>query len=260
MRPGMPRLRALVALAPSLLALALGCSSAPDPTPAVSDVIGGAATTDFPDVGQLTSGCTATLIHPRAMLTASHCCQRDTSCKKVKIGGRTVGASPINHPEFTVAPNGGITPSVDVSILVLDQRIDDVPLRRLATTLPAVGRPIRFVGFGCNAFGGAGYGTKRTGTNEVAFFGANVDGNDHARFAATFGWYSRPLASLDGGTPNDDANICPGDSGGPTFWEEGGELVVAGVHTLVGSTFGYSCLVTANRTWIDAQLAKLDGG
>lgn len=251
----MPSLRAASL---SFFILAAGCSAGPEASTAPSDVIGGVSTTDFPDVGQITSGCTATLIHPRAMLTASHCCQRETSCKKVKIGGRTIGTTATNHPDFVVAPEGGITPSVDVSILVLDERVDDIAPRRLAVTPPATGRPIVFVGFGCSAFGGAGYGTKRTGTNEIDFFGANVDGADQARFAHTFGWHSKPLASLDGGTPNDDANICPGDSGGPTFWQEDGKPVLAGVHTLVGPTFGYSCQVSENRAWIDSQLAKLE--
>ena len=81
---------ALSSLVLVLLAAACSSSTGDDVASDTSEVIGGDATTSYPDVAQITSGCTATLVHPRALLTAAHCCQRETSCKRVKIGGRAI--------------------------------------------------------------------------------------------------------------------------------------------------------------------------
>ena len=142
-------------LAVACLVLLSACSArddAPTDGTAEDEIIGGETTADYPDVAHITSGCTATLIHPRAMLTAAHCCQRATSCKAVSIAGRRIRTEPVNHPDFQVAPDGGISPNFDVSILVLNEAVTDVRPRKLARSAPYVGLPIRFIGFGCSAF------------------------------------------------------------------------------------------------------------
>jgi len=68
-------------------------------------VIGGEPTLAYPDVAHVTSGCSATLIHPRALLTAGHCCQSASACKQVVLGGRRLATRPIVHPSFFIAPD-----------------------------------------------------------------------------------------------------------------------------------------------------------
>ena len=94
-----------LSLALALLGFA-ACAPASQTSNDAPEIIGGSTTDEFPDVARITSGCTATLIHPRVMLTAAHCCQRETSCKQVTIGGRTIGVTAKNHPDFTVAMLG----------------------------------------------------------------------------------------------------------------------------------------------------------
>ena len=140
---------------------------------------------------------------------------------------------------------GSITPSYDVAVLILDEPVTEsvatpVPL---AAASPTIGTPITFVGFGCDDPDKTGGGIKRVGTNEVEMIGESSVGSRTDLYFGTFGWR----------TTAGEADICPGDSGGPAFWSEGGERVVAGVHTLGSQPFGqhgFSTTVSRHRDWI----------
>jgi hypothetical protein len=159
------------------------------------------ATWAKPEVGQLTVGCTATLIHRQFILSAAHCLPypfmpdgttvtfRDTSGVVLDTEElRDVWFHTIEQLEadpFHV----GLAMNTDVAVARLANPVPTtVPRARLAQVLPDYGQTVNTYGFG-------GFGTTTCGP---------ADGNKRM-----LSWTFAAVPSPGG--------FCPGDSGGPTF-------------------------------------------
>jgi len=162
----------------------------------------------------LTNGgmCTATLVGLRTVLTAAHCIQPGQKHRFVVANSYWQAESAQRHPSY--AP-----PSTDNDLgLVLLKQAPPVKYSSISTTPPTVGQALTLVGYGATSQSGTGSGTKRVGYNKVSYLSGQ-----------------RIMIS---GSSGSNANLCFGDSGGPTFAEINGHTVQVGVHSTIAGTCG----------------------
>ena len=186
-------------------------------------ILGGEPTPEFPDcvaVGKPDQWCcSGTLIAPDVVVTAAHCDAGGCNAR-VFIGpdvtrprdGRVIGVREVMTHELYPAAK----PFDDLTVLLLADRVDDVPPRRIASPQAiASAISVRLVGYGTTEPGGlAGYGQRR-------FVDVPLASPD-----AAYG--ARPETEFVAGRPFLERDSCPGDSGGPAYVDEGGEWVLAG--------------------------------
>lgn len=194
----------------SLVALALGLSACEAPggfrprSVAPADVtrgelVGGSYTYERPEVGSIAIGggwCTATLVGPRLVITASHCVDYRS---REAIGNygtfeirRRSGDSQVYRVQRIAAYMGSaevIGPD-DVALLELASSVppDVATPAGLVTSEPARGTPVTIYGYGCQRRGGGGAFSKQ-------------------KIRTTWGAVT--------------STLCPGDSGGPTITDDG---------------------------------------
>ena len=155
-------------------------------------LIRGEYTYERPEVGSI-SGCTATLVGPRLVVTAAHCLGYGTRNTPGRYGSfeirRRSGDSQRFSIERYVSYGSNVGP-------------DDVAIIRLATAVPAeVATPARLASVNPDAGAGVtiyGYGCQRRGTRSS--------------------WAKQKVRVTWG---RSSANLCPGDSGGPTMTDDG---------------------------------------
>lgn len=190
------------------------------------------------DLGGRQSTCTASLITPELLLTASHCTEeyikmgfprdgviqvsRVFPSPDVQDGPAYRVADIINHPEY-VSDNGGGKPKNDWGVVILEEPVTDVEPVWINTTPlddeTTTGTELVSVGYGItDAATQRGAGTRRS----VPILVSNVQGQF--------------LESLTQQNPT-QGNLCSGDSGGPQYHiEDDGRVVQWAVHSWADQT------------------------
>jgi V8-like Glu-specific endopeptidase len=181
-------------------------------------IINGIPTNERPEVGIITnSGCTATLIRPRVILTAAHCVNYQT-------GPRSDGFLTGNGEFFAIDyVSSRISSGLGWGDLAVARLTSAVPPSSAVPTPNAYGdaganEVVTVYGYGCtDRVSEVGYGTKRK---------------------YTFPYYMRYQLDL----------LCPGDSGGPTILPSRGVVQVNSGYYLEGGDIYGS--VADNHSWV----------
>ncbi len=149
------------------------------------------------------SGCTASLIGPRVMITAAHCGKSDTS-SVFEVQGKSYSTINERSPLYPAKDH-------DMMLGLVDKPVEGIRYHSVATIPAKVGDGLFLYGYGCiNPGGGGGNdGILRTGKSEISSF-SNWDF----------------IAKKPGG-----AALCFGDSGGPGFLEVDGKKWQIGVNS-----------------------------
>lgn len=224
-------------------------------------VAGGEETSAWEEVGALyaysdSAGgvevCSATLLSPRAALTAAHCVEKVESWaaggfRVYFLQGPSVDAftrvtelsSITGHPDWNPR-----TVTWDIGLATLREPVDTLPAALPATAMDDtwLGRPVTLVGWGNVDLEENGSGVKRAGASVVS---AVADD----QFQTTGG----------------PASSCPGDSGGAVFDDASGAIVGVVSWGTVDASAEHPCgtvqghaRVDAATDWIAEQLAAID--
>jgi len=210
-----------------------------------SAIVNGNTDSGHPYVGVLhsgnISGCTATLIGHRTVLTAAHCVLTENAPYQLLqpvhfyVGGfsgtKYTATSVTTHPSYA----GGN--KADIAVVRLAYDVAGITPAIIASSAPKATEVVRLVGYGKTSEGGPDdFGTKRVAQNSI--------GQIFAQYFSVYG----ASGSL--------GNLCDGDSGGPTFATRNGKEVLVGVHSTKGGTCGQEgndMRVDAFHGWIAAE-------
>lgn len=177
-----------------------------------------------------TGGCTATLVHPRAISTAQHCGIPSAIQFGIQAG---------DGPSVAVTSCVG-DGSQDAMLCELAEEVTQVPVTPVLFGCEAdmylqPGQPVVMAGFGQTSFG-VGGGTKL--------------------------WANQTISAVEPGRvivgeAGDGTSPCPGDSGGPVFVQvDDGSWRVFG--TVLGGTTQTPCNSAADFQRIDAVVANFE--
>lgn len=226
------------------------------------------------------SGCTGELISAFSILTAGHCINPYVSSTPTVTfaDGTQITGSYIIDPTYaaTINPSTGLGTSTLGSDLAVINLISTAPswatvYGLYSGTLPT-NQTLTVAGYGNTGVGlsgdsGSGYGTLRAGQNVYLGNGATtytIQGPTFNQQSFDLGWSSNLLiGEFDNGYAAYDSLgylgnsntviIDHGDSGGPTFYNNGGVEMLIGVHDLL------TCVANASQQCVDSASTSLNG-
>jgi hypothetical protein len=215
------------------------------------DIIGGIVTCSYPGVGKLASSsgiCTATLVAPDMVLTAAHCLgfgSADPAPAGVTFQINNYGTTCGTSSTYSVARyfSFGANGANDVAIAQLASPVPSAvatPMR-FATAVPPLNTGATIVGHGARTFAVA---PSQCGTTDLLKSTANfvID----ASVLGNTKTFSNPYIG----------SVCPGDSGGPVFFNNNQIFWVSSATTLSGSNVvNYYGEIWRLRDQIDGVMA-----
>ena len=212
-------------------------------------LFGGVADPGHPSVGLLTSPlsdpgmvrvCSATLVGKRTLLTAAHCVA-GAGPFSFTLGSSTYAVASVTpHPSFAGGGKSVGTAAEfanDIGLAVLQREPTGVAPTPVSSRAPTAGARVTVVGFGVTKSSAKDAGVKRMATTQIGFIWSE--------------FFSFATASKSA------AQLCGGDSGGPTFLMQDGVEVQVGVHSMGNCDKGTSIdrRIDTHLAWIRSQAA-----
>ena len=169
--------------------------------------------------------CSATVVSPRALLTAAHCVPDPTAALEVDFGADV--SAPVQVMRIAAVARH---PTLDLAIVTLPQATSTTPLP-IVSAVPAnlVGQSVRVIGFGADDQGNVG--VRRAGTSLVS-----------------------SLEALEFVTMPGPALTCSGDSGGPVLLSGSIVGVTVSGDAACRAT-GTNVRADADTAWLASQMA-----
>jgi hypothetical protein len=252
-------------------------------------LIGGtqAADSDFPSTLLILDGCTAAKVGDHQILTAAHCVhdtQKDTvdagyvagatiqvtTAKKVTPENRaevsirlTVVKTEI-HPQWLTDCTPGCSVNVlganvpsDVAVITVEEDTPAIPVATVDLDRVDQGESLAIMGYGCDERLGKPYDyanrslkyqtTKALGGEALAHPGSYIPPGDERFDKLMASYFLTPGQKSD----RNEASLCPGDSGGPVYRDDGTQSVVVGVNAYYTFTGNSGVSVTNWHTRLD---------